>query len=194
MISVNGNPIIPINYGYQLKLDSKKTLDAYHGMVHRKLLIEGKDAHLTRIVTNLKREYPIRGHWTSRSAVAMDGIISMKALLGIESTLLDVLLEYEMMLYKPKLEAIEGNHILYGTIDGVAIPFGEGMIVLKTIYRETLDWPASDLIKITKWPYGVHYWAKVDGEDVVINGKYKFNTEAEAKRNAKIFIERRGNK
>lgn len=64
--------------------------------------------------------------------------------------------------------------------------------ILKTKESDVLDMPfelydETD-IKITRWPDGSHYYAKIDSIDVVVKGDVKWNTYDEAEKHAKEYM------
>lgn len=52
---------------------------------------------------------------------------------------------------------------------------------------EQLTWPDATVV-VTKWPGGVHFYAKVGGVDVVMDGEQKWPTKEAAERAAAKFI------
>lgn len=52
--------------------------------------------------------------------------------------------------------------------------------VLEEKASEKLIWPKSGVVEIKQWPQGKHWYAKVDGVEVVINGISKWNSWGEA--------------
>jgi len=186
---LNGYKLVkPLEYGYRLKLDSKKTLMEYHKKFHSKLIKQGMDSHLQRIKNNENREYPIEGHWFNNPSIVIEQICLMEAISGNEISLLKALVMYEASLLKPKLEALQRGDILYLNQEGSFFCFGDGLIIENTIKSPKLIFPKNNAIEIIKWPNGVHYYAKVDGKDVVVNGIGKWKTSSAAKRNAEKFL------
>lgn len=57
-------------------------------------------------------------------------------------------------------------------------------------WRVTSDRQENARIKISRWQDGTHYYAQVDGEDVVVDGRCKWDTYAQAMKAAKQFIGR----
>ena len=189
---VNGHKLSkPIEYGYMLKLDSKKTLEVYHKIVHAKLIKRGFDDHLERIKTNKEREKKgygnITDHWSSNPAIAIDCLISLELLSGNDVSLLNGLIKYEILLLRSKVDALNTGRILYLRRNGVSTPFGEGMVVEDTIIKDELIYPQEETIKIIKWPNGKHYYAKINDIDVIVDGKQSWNTKKEAENKAIIF-------
>ncbi len=54
--------------------------------------------------------------------------------------------------------------------------------------RESDEWPGEHKIQISKWPGGTHYFALVDGIDVEIDGKYKWNSVKQAEKAVEKFL------
>ncbi len=46
-------------------------------------------------------------------------------------------------------------------------------------------------ISISRWYTAIHYYARVDGKDIIVNGSAKYNTFKEAITNAKRFINKK---
>lgn len=57
-----------------------------------------------------------------------------------------------------------------------------------SIFNEKCIFPDNTEIKIFKWPYGVHWQARIGDTDVIVNNISKWNTYEEAKRNSEIFL------
>jgi len=49
--------------------------------------------------------------------------------------------------------------------------------ITETKTRENFIFPSEEEIKIMKWPGGKHWYAKIGEQDVVVNGKQKWNTK-----------------
>lgn len=66
--------------------------------------------------------------------------------------------------------------------------------ILKVVEKDELEMPAGSYdksdIKITKWPGGKHYYAKVGTYDVVVKNEVKWDTWNEAEKNALEFLEK----
>lgn len=78
------------------------------------------------------------------------------------------------------------------------VPLGHCCHPLELVKRGFVDgvgWPKpgeeTPRVKLHKWPDGNHWYAYVDGEDVVIDGEQKWNTSEEAQEAAREFIKRR---
>jgi len=57
--------------------------------------------------------------------------------------------------------------------------------------KDTDNFPGTPKLKVSRWQKGTHFYAKVNGLDVVdTKGRYKWGTEADAKRAAKRFAKR----
>lgn len=188
MNSVNGHKLSrPIRYGYMLKLDSMEILTEYHKIVHAKLIKKGFDDHLGRIRENAKRKYNVTGHWSSNPAIVIDHLIGAENIKGNDISLFGVLMKYESLLLSSKVDALNKGRILYLRRSGVATPFGKGMIIEDTIIKDELSYPQEGKIRIFKWPKGKHYYATFDGEDVVWDGKQKWNTKDGATTYANLY-------
>lgn len=80
--------------------------------------------------------------------------------------------------------------------DTPIVPFGHECHPTELIRRGFIDgkgWPEqSDAPKITlsKWPDGNHWYAYVDGEEVIEGDKQKWNTQEQAMDAAKRFCEK----
>jgi hypothetical protein len=55
---------------------------------------------------------------------------------------------------------------------------------------EAASWPDAERISVSRWPNQKHYYARVDGLDVVWEGDSKWNTETAARRAAEKFMEK----
>lgn len=56
-------------------------------------------------------------------------------------------------------------------------------------YISENDCYTKDDIKVFRWDNGIHWYAKVDKYDVVINGEQKWNSKLKAKQKAEEFLE-----
>jgi len=56
------------------------------------------------------------------------------------------------------------------------------------VFNEKCIFPDNYEIKISKWPGGKHWYAKIGNIDVVVNGNQKWNTYELAEKNAKEFL------
>lgn len=77
--------------------------------------------------------------------------------------------------------------------DTPIVPLGHECHPLELIKRGYIDgkgWPKDNRpkIKIFKWPDGNHYYAYVDGKEVIHNGSQKWNTPKEATDAAEAFL------
>ncbi len=61
--------------------------------------------------------------------------------------------------------------------------------IIKTVEAET--WPDMDRITVDRWPNAKHYYARVDGIDVVWDGQSKWNTYKSAHAAAERFMAER---
>jgi len=78
--------------------------------------------------------------------------------------------------------------------NGGMFPLDGKCEILETVESEKLVWPfgrlkTEDRIKITQWPNGTHWYARVDGEDVVMDNEQKWNTYKEAYDKAIQYIQ-----
>ena len=61
---------------------------------------------------------------------------------------------------------------------------------VRTITKSKYIWPGNENIKpsIKKWPNGTHYYAKIGGVDVVVDGEQKWDTREEAQEAIDRFL------
>ena len=80
----------------------------------------------------------------------------------------------------------------YGTIYvnhmGGWMTLGKGFTVINRVKRAFFpEWKKED-IKVVKWPGGVHFYAKIGTMDVMVDGKQKWDTHAEAMQHAEAYF------
>ena len=86
--------------------------------------------------------------------------------------------------------------VLLGERDGYYVNPKGGMTpelygVTQTI--NAANFPGTARVKVSVWPRGTHFYARIDNVDVVgARGRYKWNTAAAARQAAKRFARREG--
>jgi len=88
------------------------------------------------------------------------------------------------------------DKVLLGERDGYYVNKGGGMT--PELYaicdeQEAPNFPSVARLIVSRWPKGTHFYAKVDGFDVVnTRGRYKWDTQRGARRAAVAFAKKRG--
>lgn len=87
------------------------------------------------------------------------------------------------------------EHVQFAYRNGTPIvPIGHCGHPLELVKRGYIDgkgWPKeveTPNIKLSKWPDGNHWYAYVDGQEVIENGNHKWNTPDEAEKAALRYL------
>ena len=145
---------------------------------HHKIFV-GKEIEkgIIDYAENVKRY----SHYTTTWAAYGDILASTKG-----TSFINAISNLEKDMLMAKFEALNTyNAILIGE-KGNFMPYDESRyIILKKEYKKQLVYPVKQNIsekdiEITQWKDGWHYYAKVAGKDVVIDGKQSWDTYDDA--------------
>ncbi|MDE1971404.1 MAG: hypothetical protein KGI50_07565 [Patescibacteria group bacterium] len=167
-------PAMDIEYGWMFEIRSCGELLDYWSTVHKILVEEG----FQEVRKGVDQEHT-RTPYGSILAFYQNlkGIGALDAIKLIDTTL-----------QSSMLNAIKTEGTIFVHKNGSWFSPTEGIVVSESIKTEIWKLPDNNDIKITKWPGGNHYYAKVGSQEVVVNGIKKWNSEAMARMKAREFI------
>lgn len=95
---------------------------------------------------------------------------------------------------KDRIKFFLDGKILYFRNDLAYMPLNEEPAYDEEIWKDELQYPENPGgytpfdVEYIKWPGGTHYYAKIGGEDVVVDGEQKWNSYTEAKNAVKKYL------
>jgi len=166
-----------LEYGYLYDIQRYTELLDWYAVVRLSRSVEEfSDASRSREGGN-----PSGDHATKGAALA-----TMARIQG--TSLADALVKLNCKLYEGMLRTFEQAGRIFINSNGGYFGFKESLKIEDTRYIFAYILP-SEQIRVLQWPNGRHYYAKVGGQDVVIDGIQKWNTWEAAEDAANRFIQ-----
>ena len=89
------------------------------------------------------------------------------------------------------MEVLDDTGAVFVSRHGSYFGLSQNVVISQTRTLKKWKLPGTDVISIKQWAGGHHFYAKVDGEEVVIDGITKFDSESHARQAAEEFIRRK---
>jgi len=146
--------------------------------------------------TRVKEKIRKGQHISDEHEMVVDNLLSTKILrdggINKSKTFIDDILYLTDKIHSSKIDGIlRGKKLIINYTGGWCF-LNENYDVLETIKKRNCIFPdIKEKIRIIQWPSGKHYYAKIGKEDVIVDGKQKWKSYKEAKRNAEIFLKER---
>lgn len=92
-----------------------------------------------------------------------------------------------------RLDMVKKGYVSYIGKEGMVSRILSDVEIVDTRESDELEFPndtnySIEDVKFLQWPSGKHWYAKINGEDIVINGVQKWNTKEEAISAAELYI------
>lgn len=144
----------------------------------------------------VKEKIARKEHISDKHEMVVDSLLSAKILkdggVNKSKTFIDDILYLTDKIHSSKIDGIlRGKKIIVNYVGGWCF-LDESYDILETIKKRNCLFPdIKEKIRVIQWPGGKHYYAKIGREDVMVDGKQKWKSHKEAKRNAEIFLKER---
>ncbi len=165
-------PKLNIRYGWVFDIQSPDELLDWWEHVHRSISVESfQDA--------LQASKGVRHARSGEALLVLAGIW--------ETDLVSALGRYEGDRLQGMMGTLQDWERLFINRNGGYFPYMPDLYIVST--REVDLWTLPDeTLRILQWPKGRHYYAKIGNEDVIVDGKMKWDSYAEAELASKKFV------
>lgn len=167
-----------------LKIEDGKTLMWY---------VQQREMQLAREYIALKQELAKNPDYHVRTSMEQAIFFTLRYKFGSDGNIITDLMYLCDKLIAPVVEVFHNFGPLYVRQNGSYFPeCGKDPCVEGVKKKDEAAFPEETLtkedIKITKWPYGNHYYASVGMQRVEVDGEIKWSTEDEAYKMALKFL------
>jgi len=168
-------PQMKLDYGFLFDIRSNEELLDYQMAVYKNKVQEGFSNYVNS-------EYYVKGgvHLHTDMGRVLADLGLLESLRENPRSIVEVLSDFENHVFTCMKKIILEHGGIFINGRGGYFALNSEQEIVETIELEKFILPSAR-IRIIQWPHGLHYYAKIGDEDVVVDGEQKWSTEKAAR-------------